>query len=146
MRFPIGRVLLSLSALSAMIGAYVADWNETHIYNPRWPPHAKFHNAQTMLLGTALGLLTVYFLWSKRWRDDPKGLEVGTILSAIYWLTQAGSPLFPGAALIDPEFADRIPYIAGMPFNQLALDVLFLGLVAVGFFLERRALRRTPGV
>ncbi|WP_434384651.1 DUF6640 family protein [Melittangium boletus] len=142
MRLPLGRVLLSVSALAAAVGAFVADWNETHIFNPRWPPHAKFHNAQTMLLGSALGLATLYFLWSRRWRG-PRGLEVGTLLASIYWLTQAGALLFPGTALTDPEFADRVPRIGGvLPFNQLAIELVFLTLVAVGFFLERRALRR----
>ncbi len=146
MSLPIGRVLLSASALSAAIGAYVADWNETHIFNPRWPPHARFHNAHTMLLGTALGIFTLYFLWSKRWRGA-RGLEVGTILSAIYWVTQAGSLLFPGTALTDPEFAHRTQYIGGvMPINQLTIITVFLVLVTVGFFLERRALRTAPAV
>jgi hypothetical protein len=50
MKIPIGRWLLSLVALFTIAGPYGADWNETHIYNPNWPPHAKFHNAQTMLV------------------------------------------------------------------------------------------------
>ncbi|MFL6124904.1 DUF6640 family protein [Actinophytocola sp.] len=54
--FPFGKVLISLSAVGTMVGAYAADWNETHIYNPTWPPHAKFHNAQTMSMGAALSL------------------------------------------------------------------------------------------
>lgn len=147
MRLPVGRVLLTLSALGAAIGAYVADWNETHIFNPRWPPHAKFHNAQTMLLGTALGLLTLYYLWSPRWRARAEGLGIGTALAAVYWLTQAGSLLFPGTALTDPEFADRTAHIAGVvPMNQLTIELVFLTLVAVGYGLERRALARAPGV
>lgn len=142
MRLPLGRVLLTLSALGAAIGAYVADWNETHIFNPRWPPHAKFHNAQTMLLGTALGLLTLYYLWSPRWRSRPEGLGIGTALAAVYWLTQAGSLLFPGTALTDPEFADRTAHIAGVvPMNQLTIEIVFLLLVAVGYGLERRRVR-----
>lgn len=147
MRFPLGRVLITLSALAAAIGAYVADWNETHIFNPRWPPHAKFHNAQTMLLGTCLGLLTLYYLWAPRWRHRPEGRGIGVALASIYWLTQMGSLLFPGTALVDPEFADRLPVIAGsFRMNQLVIDVVFLGLVAVGYGLERRALVRAPGV
>jgi hypothetical protein len=142
MRFPVGRVLLTLSALGAAIGAYVADWNETHIFNPRWPPHAKFHNAQTMLLGTALGLLTLYYLWAPRWRSRPEGLGIGTALAAVYWLTQAGSLLFPGTALTDPEFAGRTAHIAGVvPMNQLTIEMVFLTLVAVGYGLERRRVR-----
>lgn len=44
----LGRILLALVAVVTSVGGYIADWNETHVYNPRWPPHAKFHNGQTM--------------------------------------------------------------------------------------------------
>jgi hypothetical protein len=47
-RFGVGKVLISLVAAETAAGPYMFDWNETHIYNPTWPPHAKFHNAQTM--------------------------------------------------------------------------------------------------
>ena len=50
-RISLGKILISASAVFAGVGPYLADWNETHIYNPTWPPHAKFHNAQTMSLG-----------------------------------------------------------------------------------------------
>jgi hypothetical protein len=43
-RFGAGKVLSSLVAAETAVGPYLADWNETHIYNPAWPPHAKFHN------------------------------------------------------------------------------------------------------
>jgi MacB-like periplasmic core domain len=42
--------------------AYVFDWIETHVYNPNWPPHAKFHNAQTLLLGPLLGTVSLVLL------------------------------------------------------------------------------------
>ncbi len=47
---PAGKMLITIVAAYAAFGSYVFDWNKTHIYNPDWPPHAKFHNAQTMLL------------------------------------------------------------------------------------------------
>ena len=30
-----------------------------HIKNPNWPPHAKFHNTQTILMGFYLGVLAI---------------------------------------------------------------------------------------
>ena len=137
MKISIGKWLLSLIALLTVLGPYGADWNETHIYNPNWSPHAKFHSAQTMLLGTLLGLLSLYFLWSRRWRAQG-GLRVGAILAALYWVTQFGSIFFPGTAMVDPEFAGHIPLIGVLGLNQLALDLMLLGLVALGFWLERR--------
>ena len=71
-------------------------------------------------------------------------IGVGVALASIYWLTQMGALLFPGTALVDPEFADRMPVIAGaFRMNQLVIDVVFLALVGVGVALERR---RAPGV
>lgn len=37
----LGRILLTLDGAMLLFGAFLADWNETHIHNPRWPPHAK---------------------------------------------------------------------------------------------------------
>jgi len=37
----LGRILLTLDSVGLLFGAVIADWNETHVFNPRWPPHAK---------------------------------------------------------------------------------------------------------
>src|ERR1700761_349690 len=58
-----GRVCLTLVSLSTSISCYIADFNATHVYNPNWPPHARFHNGQTMSMGLLLGLTTLYFTW-----------------------------------------------------------------------------------
>lgn len=38
----LGKILLTIDALGLLFGAPIADMNETHQYNPRWPPHAKY--------------------------------------------------------------------------------------------------------
>lgn len=37
MSYYASRVLLSVVGIITAIGPYLADWNETHIYNPTWP-------------------------------------------------------------------------------------------------------------
>lgn len=59
MKISTGKIILSLLGLFTSISPYLADWKITHIYNTDWTPHTKFHNAQTMVLGTFLGILTV---------------------------------------------------------------------------------------
>ena len=37
----LGKILISIDALGLLVGAPIADFDVTHQYNPRWPPHAK---------------------------------------------------------------------------------------------------------
>lgn len=64
-RKSLGRALISLTSLVTAVGPYRVDWNETHVHNPAWPPHAKFHNGQTMSLGLTLGATSLWQLWRR---------------------------------------------------------------------------------
>lgn len=112
-----------VTVVAVMTGtlAYVFDWNDTHVFNPRWTPHAKFHNAQTLLPGSLLGLGTLYLLWG---RGD---LHSAVLVCSLYWVAQLGSLAFPGTALTDPEFRERLGARAGM---QPALASVLLVLLA----------------
>lgn len=131
-----GRIILTIVALYAAGGSYIFDWNHTHIYNPKWPPHAKFHNAQTMLLGTCLGLFSFWILWIEK-TDAFTRLRYATILAGFYWITQMGAILFPGTALADPEFTSRHQLPA-----QLIVDIVMLTLLTVAYPLELHRLKR----
>lgn len=134
--FSIGKFLVTLVAIYATVGSYIFDWNDTHIYNPAWPPHAKFHNAQTMLLGTVVGLTALWVLWSPK-ADAVYRLRIASALASYYWITQAGALLFPGTALVDPQFA-----YPGQPPAQLIVDIVMLVLCTIGYLLESKRLTR----
>ena len=38
----LGKLLITIDAIGLLFGAPIADINKTHLFNPRWPPHAKF--------------------------------------------------------------------------------------------------------
>lgn len=130
-------VIITTVGLFTLIGGTLADYNETHLFNPNWPPHAKFHNAQTMLLGGYLGLLTLYFLWlspatlSRLWK-----LNLAVLFASLYWLSQAPSILFPGTALVDSEFASQ-----SRTGGQFYLDAIVLGLLILAYGWERHSIR-----
>lgn len=130
-RFGIGKVLISLVAVETVAGPYRFDWNETHIYNPTWPPHAKFHNAQTMSMGAALGTISLWQLW-KNSDDRHEALDAAAISAALYWVTNISALFYPGSKPVDP------PDTARFPNAKFALPSL--GLVALGYLLERRRL------
>lgn len=132
----LGKILITIVALYSAFGSYIFDWNHTHIYNPNWPPHAKFHNAQTMLLGTCLGLFALWSLWIFKGSKLDK-LRISTVLASLYWITQAGAALFPGTLLVDPEFAHQ-----GQLPAQLIVDVVMLSLLAIAYTLELNTIRK----
>jgi len=57
-----GRSLLFTVAGFTTLGGFLSDWNKTHLFNPRWTPHAKFHDGMTITLGTLLGDISLYLL------------------------------------------------------------------------------------
>lgn len=130
-----GRLLLTAVNLFQVIGTYAADWNKTHIYNPNWPPHAKFHNAQTMAMAAVLAFTSLYFVWRKR-GDASTNMLAAAILSTVYWVTQGLANFYPGVAWTDPEFLKP-----GQTLNQISpqmiLDSIVLALVFLGCYLAR---------
>jgi hypothetical protein len=134
-------LLLTATNLFQVIGTYAADWNKTHIYNPNWPPHAKFHNAQTMAMAGVLAVASLYFVWRKR-GDASTNVLAAAILGAVYWVTQALANFYPGVAWTDPEFLK-----AGQTLNDIApqmiLDPIVLGVVFLGWYLARKPAGQT---
>lgn len=135
-RFTTGKVLISLVSVTTAIGPYAADWNETHIHNPTWPPHAKFHNGQTMSLGAALAATGLWQLWKSR-GDQREALDAAAVASSLYWVTQISALFYPGAKAVDP------PATATFPQGKFALPSL--GLLGLGYLLERRRIASADG-
>jgi hypothetical protein len=132
----VGKTLISATAVGQMIGPFVFDFNETHIYNSSWPPHAKFHNAQTMSSGVALGVVTLINLW--RSGSGRVGLDAAALSASVYWVSQLSAFFYPGTASVDPPGKDDWP--------QLRYTIPILAAIGTGYVLARRGLnplRRT---
>jgi hypothetical protein len=132
-----GKLLLTLTSFWSAYGSYHFDWNETHIYNPDWPAHAKFHNAQTMSTGAALGLVGLYALWGRRAPWTRGRLQVSTAAASLYWITQLSAVGYPGTALFDrPRSGEATP--PRMRGPQTVIAGVALALNALAYGLERR--------
>jgi hypothetical protein len=135
-----GRVMLTIIALFTMIAPFLADWNVTHIYNPLWPPHAKFHNAQTMSMGVLLGLAALFFLWGER--GVRQNIWPTIVFVSLYWVSQLPAFLFPGVAWTDPDLLKLGQSLTDFPM-QLQLDVVLFALIAIAAWLMITATDKT---
>lgn len=130
----IARWLVVFVAFITGLGGLFADYiipasAAQHIKNPRWPPHAKFHNAQGILLGAVLGIVSIVllFLHSPLTRET---LVISAIVASLYWISIFAAPLFPDTAFVDPEFASAAPNVGRVPL-QLAIGFVLVGILAV---------------
>lgn len=125
-RSTIGRWLFSLNALLVGGGGLLADLNNTHLYNPRWPPHARFHDGQTMAVGVLLALASLFFAW-RGTGDRKTNVLAATLFAGLLYVSQAAANFFPGVAWTDPEFLKP-----GQTLTQLGPQVyLDLGMTAL---------------
>jgi hypothetical protein len=100
------RVIMACNNIVFASLAYVADWNETHIYNPRWPPHAKFHNGQSMSFGVLSALTTIYLLGrrSPNATAAKDSVFIAAIVGSLTTAAGLSAALYPGTAWTDPEW------------------------------------------
>ncbi|MFI6909944.1 DUF6640 family protein [Nonomuraea sp. NPDC050394] len=128
---PFPRILIALVAVITTVGAVLADLvvpdlAAQHAFNPAWPPHAKFHDAQYMVMTVLLGIIGLA-LALRRGRNSP--LHAAAIL-AVPWVGMIGALLFPGTATYDPEFAGRTVFVLGLHGQVFLAIVLLLTLLA----------------
>lgn len=138
MKLPVDKILVSLVSIVTIFGAFLFDWDQTHIYNPNWPPHAKFHNGQTMSMGVALGLLSLWLLWRKA-KPGKFEFNLAVLVASLYWITQASAILYPGTDFFDPDTVN-LPrsHVFGLPI-QVALQAVLYALLGISLGIRSRS-------
>jgi hypothetical protein len=134
----LGLILLTIEPIFIGVGSFVADFmTDTHIHNPRWPPHAKFHSGQCISFGFALGLAGLYYIW--RTPSLPtaaakiESLFTAALMGSMFCVTGLSAILYPGSLAVDPEFGTGFPqkWIFGIP----------LVINWVGYLVEKRRIQ-----
>ncbi|MBB6034015.1 DUF6640 family protein [Phytomonospora endophytica] len=133
------RILVRVVLFFTLFGPLLADLvvpdiAERHLHNPAWPPHAKFHDAQYIVMGALIGLVGIAILWRRTGNLRGQFL-VAAALASVTWLGMFGALLFPGTAAQDPEHADGLKLIGLDP--QLFIALVMLLLLAAALVLER---------
>ncbi|MEL6467718.1 MAG: DUF6640 family protein [Pseudomonadota bacterium] len=122
---------IGVSAITVFYGfvpAY-ADLNETHLFNPLWSEHARFHGAWFLAFAAGVALISLYLMW---WRDDMfVPISLGLMFAAGFWIATFFGPAY-GGALVDPN--GHTQTIAGIEANMFLFSVVTMLLsAALGF-------------
>jgi hypothetical protein len=130
----IGQILLTLPVLQILIASYFTDVIGTHICNPEWPGHARYHNAQTLDLMVFLEFMTFYYTWRPSFlatgKEQRESLFVAALTGSAFFITGLLAPLYPGALCVDKGVESGEP---GTPGNWIYGVPLALNWI--GYFL-----------
>jgi hypothetical protein len=109
------------------------------VFNPAWPPHARFHGAAG--LGTVAGsqLLALWLTWrpGREPAERDLGIKTAALLPTIAW-----APFFLALATPGTKVEDHpghLPRLLGIPAN-LVPATLVPALAGLGYLLHRRGL------
>jgi hypothetical protein len=131
----LGRSLLTLANVITVAAPLAADWNDSHIFNNRWPAHARFHGVTALAMVTTLSSLNIWSIWSGA-SDRTTARFFAAAVPVAYWAPFFLAPLVPGTAVEDQPHP--VPRLAGMPTSLLGAAAT-TATAAVGWFLDRRS-------
>ncbi|MGQ1795801.1 DUF6640 family protein [Kocuria oceani] len=135
-----GRKILNVVAGATAVGGFAADWNHTHLFNPNWPPHARFHDAMTITMGALLGAGGLYAL-NRNGPDPGRDTTMGALLPAVFWTSMGAAFAFPGTQGLQAEFPHLVPRVRSVWIDERFASAGMLGLTALGYGLDRRTRR-----
>jgi hypothetical protein len=131
----LGKCLLTLANVITAVAPLAADWNDSHIFNERWPAHARFHGVTALTMTTTLSAAGIWSVWCGT-ADQPAARFFAAAVPAAYWTPFFLAPLVPGTAVDDPPHP--VGRVAGIPVSLLGAAATTATAVA-GWLIDRRS-------
>ena len=133
------RILISISAVATSVVPTIADVNHTHLFNPLWAPHARFHGTVFLLVNVLSGMTALFLLWGRyEGRGSRLAVTFAAFLPALCWGPFVPAALLPGTSVWPDGTAPFAPINPNM-----VLAVVLFTMAVLGVVLDRRARRAT---
>jgi hypothetical protein len=140
-RGKLGRSIMSFVLVVGAVISTAVDWNATHLFNPNWHPHARFHGALFLMILDAMTVVALWLLW-RRSKEPEIGLKVAALFVAAVWMPFLYiETLVPGSSLLASEDVPVLK-VAGMTFApNLVVAAVLLLLTAIAYWIAREPRR-----
>ena len=134
-----GKAILTFVIAVFPVINVLADWNKTHLFNPAWHPHARFHAAVMSLIVWGVAAIALWLLW-RRSIEPELGIKVAALLALTLWTPFLyADHLVPGSSqsVNYPELVP-VPQVTGITlYPQVVLALIAVVFIACGYKLTR---------
>ncbi len=137
----LGKSLLTLANVITAVAPFAADWNDSHIFNERWPAHARFHGVTALTMTATLSSANIWSIWSSE-SDQTTARFFAAAVPMAYWAPFFLAPLVPGTAVDDPPHP--VQRVAGVPVSLLGAAATVVTATA-GWLIDRHSSRGPAG-
>ncbi|MEO0384172.1 MAG: DUF6640 family protein [Pseudomonadota bacterium] len=97
----------------------IADLNETHLFNPLWSEHERFHGAWFLAFAAGIALIALFLIWV---RDDVLlPIMFGLIFVAAFWVATVFGSSYGGALVDENGYVQRV---LGIESNMFLFSVV----------------------
>jgi hypothetical protein len=90
-----GQIVISVALVIGVMACLGFQWNTTHVFNPAWHPHARFHAVQLCLFFAVLSAGALWMIW---WAPVSPGVAAG-VAAAVpisFWAGEFVALTVPG--------------------------------------------------
>lgn len=63
--FLASKLLITIGVAFYLLVIPPLEWNQSHVFNADWPPHARFHEVWQLATNIMLGLLVLWLTWQR---------------------------------------------------------------------------------
>jgi hypothetical protein len=116
----VGLALLTALSVFAAVSGIVFDFTSTHVYNPAWPPHARFHAYLSIARTVLIMLAVVVVAWGPVFAGSWSAWRILALL-LLGWIA-----IWFLAPVVVPGTGDRAAYIFASVLAPLSLIGLWL--------------------
>lgn len=128
------KIIITIVTLFYGVVPAIADMNDTHLLNPLWSEHARFHAAWFLAFAAGVSGTALYLIW---WADEAViPIVLGLMFAGGFWVATMFQSAY-GGALVDRNGFEHQMF--GFEANSFLFGVMtiILGLALV-FALFRR--------
>ena len=126
------RLLMTAGILVFGLLIPILEVNATHLFNPDWPQHARFHDAWQLITNASLAALCLWLVWARGEIALPAA--IGTCVMGGVVLAHALGDLYEGYATY--EGGTELTLL-GLP-AAVAIPLAAVAMFAAAALMERR--------